>query len=305
MKNQKKIDRRLLNQMLKAEQDAFDKELAGNSDLAESFELNQDIADFFARENPDLEDRLDVLGDEYFAENALSPKRIRSNRLWFWLTPLLLLIACGLFYLLSGTSRTETISPNTINTDINSSPTPSETNQEEVKTNISSPENIQENRIPSKNKDKKTENAIKKKEKPDFYPPTSQKEIESIAALDPKDFATNPMLEGLMRENVRDETTATIEIPANEAILKTAMKTFRLKGSTNAKPSYQLSIFSNSTFAFDNDYPIFRREVKGSPTGDDFVFDFTVNTTFPPGLYYLILQNEKSELLSISKFMVQ
>ncbi|MGK0366459.1 MAG: hypothetical protein ACI85O_003532 [Saprospiraceae bacterium] len=290
MSEQEKIDRRLLNQMSKAEQDAFDGELTDNSDLADSFEINQDMADFFANENPDLEGKLDVLGDKYFSDNSFKKKK----RSWFWLIPILLMTGGGIFYFLFDTSET-------ISTILDKTKTESPTTPPLIDTKI---EGLDTEKIPAQEKEEVNDKQ-KKEEKPDFNVPTSESKSQPIAALNPADFEVNPILEGLMRENVRDVNVTTLNSPLNEAILQSSSELFSVIGSTNIKPPYQLTIYSNRIFDFDNDYPILRREISGSRNIDNFSFNTKVKAKFKPGLYYLLLQNEQSELMNISKFTVR
>ena len=285
MNKQEKIDRRLFDKMSKKEQAEFDQELKKDADLAESFELNQDLADFFKNEDSDLEDKLDGLGNKYFSNNA--PKK--TKRTWLWFIPLALLSGIILFYF---NSKDTDASPDTIKIENSPSPTLPEVKKIEIDRTV----------IPEK---EKKQESIEKEEEPAFYPPEKEEKSAPIAALNPADFAINPTLEGLLNENVRASNITKLDSPQNEDILKVSSNLFILKGTTDAKPPYQLSIYSNRAFDFDNDYPILRREVSGEKVEEGFIFDFNAKTAFPPGLYYLLLQDEDADLMSISKFRVE
>lgn len=292
MKEQEKIDRRLLNQMSKAEQEAFDKELASNPDLADSFDFNQDMADFFANENSPLEGQLNALGDKHFSKKSTPNNRKK----WFWFLPMLLLSGAILSYFFFNTTHDETASPSDVKIESPASGNLSPVIEKEKEIEI----------IPTEEKQEDIKEEKKEEVIPDFYsPPTEEEKSAPIAALNPADFEINSALEGLFRENVRDTKVTNITKPSNEEILEVSSNLFALQGTTTNKPPFQLAIYSNRSFDFDNDYPVFRQEISANKNGDEFIIDFNAKLSFVPGLYYLILQNDKAELMSISKFMVK
>jgi len=286
MENQEKIDRRLLNQMSKAEQIAFDKELKNNPDLSDSFDLNQDMADFFRNENPDLEGKLGTLGDKYFSGQA-------SSRLsWYWLIPVVLLGGAALYFV-SNTTEETSISPDTIEIE-KSVPIP----QNEDKTNESETEIIQTEKIKKKNEDKET-----REKKPDIYPFPKQ-DKEEIQPIFAANFEPVELIEDIISSSVRDIDVTSLRQPINGAILSNSTNLFVLEGTTDIKPPYELVIYNNNPERFDNGISYFKEDLSAEETEDGFLFNFRAKMTFSPGLYYLFVQKD-DEPISISKFIVK
>jgi len=285
MKNQERIDRYINNEMSSDEQAAFAIDLKKNSQLASELRFQQDLFNFFEDEIPELENKLDVLGNKHFTNNRQS-KRINLWTLLFFAIP----IICIGFWLLTRQDSTLMTSP----TKTQISPSPSSEEMEiDIKSEI----------INSETKD--VNEAIKKQNLPvelpdnDYY--SKKKDSPPIAF-----YEVNPDLENLLHENVRNTSVTILDAPKNESVLLASSDLFTLKGSTNNAPPYQLAIYSNRKFDFENDYPVLQREIKGKKNDSGiFNFEFSAKAKLSPGLYYLLLQNEDSELISISKFIVK
>jgi len=292
MNKQEKIDRYLLNQMSKSDRKAFTQELKSDTDLADSLKTNQDIANFFAKENPELEDELEKLGDKYFSPHPPSAVATRkSYRLWLF--PFFLLIGgVSIYFLAKETDETSEKVESPV----------------EVKTNIAPtlPNIKEKERSPEINTTIKEHKKVQEEKKnPEFFPSPPEEKPEPIAALNPADFIVNPALESILQENIRSTETTNIINPHKQATLKASSDIFTCRGTTKSAPPYQLSIYSNRTFDFDNDLPTLRVVVTGESFEDGFAFDFKAKISFPTGLYYLILQNEAADLVGISKFKVE
>lgn len=289
MENQDKINRRLRGEMSAKEQKEFDKKLKQDSKLAADFEFNQEMSDFFEDENPELEKNLENLGDQYFPNNPAG----NSAKKWLLLLPLLFISGIGIWFLFPSDTQPEVEPPvKEISLPTSNPPESKETKSEE-KTEIILPATDSE--------EKPVEQKIVPEYKPELMPKKEEQLTAPIAY-----YEVNKDLENIMRENVRDAAVTTVTIPKNGAQIAIDSKFFELQGTTNKKPPYKLVIYSNRKFDFDNDYPILKREVQGVKNEENiYDFKFKAKTTFLPGLYYILLQNEGGELMSVSKFTVK
>lgn len=287
---QEKIDRYLRNEMAANEKAAFEKEVAQNAEWKAQLALSKDLSQFFAKRNPALEQELTHLDDIYFAND-------KSQSHWKkWLLGIVGIFLIGIVgWLMSDflNNPVENASPKVIEEKVpNSEEVILEKEVKEVQPEL---EQVEE-----EIKVEKKEAVPPKKEQP--------KKTQPIAALNPEDFKVNPVLEGLIAERVRDESVKTeIETPNVDAILKYARKTqLIVKGTTNAAPPYQLTIFSNKPTDFDNDRKYLRTELSYTENDDDYVFMFNANIDFKKGLYYFLIESvETDDLLVVSKFQVK
>lgn len=286
MKRQEEIHRRLLGKMSEAERKAFDKRLETDAELIESFQIQKDLMDFFAQEEPELEQKLEGLGKKYFSEK----KKPTKKKNWLGIGLIATLLVAGGFAISHFSSDTTPIAP-----------TP---NDEKIKTVIPPSPEVQQ--PPKENSTEEQPTSPKIENTPVPVSPPKQEEPKPIASLDPEDFKVNPTLEDILTEQVRGTQITTLQIPKNGAVLDAKAKLFAVKGTTNAESPYYIVLYSNRPFDFDNDYPTLRQKVAGKPQADDnFLFDFQASLSLSPGLYYLMIQDAQMEMIHLSKFTVK
>lgn len=277
---QQKIDRYLRNEMSWQEKTFFEKEVAQNADWKAQLDLSKDLGQFFEKRNPALEQELTRLDNIYFAEN------IPQNRWKKWLLGILGILLIGIVGWLLFDFSEEKV-PDSEEGIL----------EQEIKEAQSEFEQLEE---ATEVKKEKKKISTPKKEK--------SKKSQPIAALNPEDFKVNPVLEEFITERVRDESIKTeIETPKVDAILKYGIKTqLIVKGTTNASPPYQLTIYSNKQNDFDNDQKYLKTELSYTKNEDNNNFRFNANIDFKKGLYYFLIESvETGDLLVVSKFQVK
>lgn len=307
MDAQERIERYLSDNMSSTEQKIFEIEIKQNKALAEEVEFQRGLMDFFNDYEPELEGVLEGLGEQHFvAETTSNPPPISngfSRKLWFIPISLLFLLSIWLLFPTDETApivdqnSTETqqieppkkevpiVIPETAPVEQNNNTLPEETEPE-----------------PSKKPTESTERDIIIGEDP------VDNSEQPIASLNPKDFKSNPTLESILQEQVRDEGFSTkITKPVFEQEFKSGKTiTLLLNGTTTAKPPYEFIIYSNRSRDFDNDYKTLSAIVNSSKVGDAYPVKFNANIPLESGLYYWILRQKKSEeVLHISKFLVK
>lgn len=289
---QQNIDRYLNNEMLEAEQTAFETELQNDEALRHEVAFQRGFVGFMGRYRPSLEDKLDALGSEYILD---APKK-KSYILWVILG--VLLLCAILFYTISSNKKTSTIDVNT-----NSKSTIEIPEEAPIQIPIIEKDTIEsneENLIPSTPKNDK----IKSTEE-------SQKfDNQPIASIDESLYERNPNMELLLQGTVRannDVQLLTIVEPVNDAVITTKNLTnFSINGTATTTLNYDIIIFNNKDFNINNNYPILKIAGKSIQELSENKIKFNAKLLLEKGLYYLIIQRENSrDILHISRFEVR
>jgi hypothetical protein len=274
---QLRIDRYINEEMSLDEKNAFEKAVQEDKELAESLALSQDIQSFFKNETLELEQKLDTLGQKYFLD--------KKNNGFFnikslaGLSLVLMIALAVIIYMENSTTPKPDVleEKSTIE------------KEEDSATEPSIDEVIEERRI-----------KVVPNENTPNEPPTP------IAEVDLSLYAVNPILENILKEQMRasDETTITQIPPVS---IKHGIKTpFGIKGETTLEPSYELLIYSNKKVDFDNNYTILKQKISAKKNKDSYDISFNANLSLEKGLYYFIIQKETtSELMYINKFSVE
>ncbi len=294
--NQYKIEQYLNNTFSAKERLVFEKELAQDQTLRQELEFTRDLHQFFEGSNPALEENLSRFGDAYFSDD-LPPQ----NAWWkIAISGLIaLLVALGAWWLIADIKQNK-----------------SDDLQQEVKKEKESKPLIKEPEIKNTEPEIKSEEKIiefpKKQKEPKEQQNPSKKQKENnqpIAALSPEDFKLNPILESLIKENVRNgEIKTTLLEPALDLELKYEAQTLlKIKGTTNAIPPLRLIIYTNDPEDFDSNKPYLNTEISTTEKGEEeYEFQFNAKMNFKQGLYYFMIESvETEDLLIVSKFQIK
>lgn len=107
------------------------------------------------------------------------------------------------------------------------------------------------------------------------------------------DFQRNPVIEKIVEQQVRT-TGSIIELatPDRDVTFPFTKKIpFKFLGTSTIAPPYNLFIYSNKVFDFENDYKVLSTLISGTPLGKKYNFSFSANVSFPKDLYHLFLQS--------------
>ncbi len=287
MIQQENIHRYLNGRMTPEERQLFEQEMAADKKLAEAVDLQRDMAHFFKTHEPELEQQLGDLGDQYFGQH----KKVASLKFWGWLIPILLIALLAIKWLCTSSEPAleETPPPKEIATE----PVQLEPADDQGPAVTPDPPPAE----PSTPVQEETKNDAPAPEKPVV-------QDRPIASIDETAFNVNPVMESLLSERVRHSTVTRIISPSPDTVFKsqTAIP-FLLKGQTSAKPPFELLIYSNRMSDFDNDRPVLKKVLTGAKDNNAHRFQFKANLTLNDGLYYWMLRSENSgELLHVSKF---
>jgi hypothetical protein len=286
MEQQEKIERYLKGLMTTSDRRAFEKEMAANSVLSEAVAFEKERMSFFESYEPALEAQLSALGDQYFVEKPVSQKP--SIYIWWVILPLLILSACLYLWLNSSSPKIDAFP---IEKTLESLP---DVNEDQIKDTLHSKDEL----IPEE-VDINSESSSPKQEE-------TTKINRPIASLNEADFKPNPALENLISENVRNENVTIVTIPPSDKEYA-AQKSIPLviKGTSTAKPPYQLVVYSNRPFDFDNDHRVLNRSISGKAQEKEYQFEFRANIPFEAGLYYLIILGKEEQILHGGRFIVK
>lgn len=289
MKNQEKIDRYLSEQMNQQELEAFEQEIKQDEDLAQSLALQEELVQFFDTREPALEAELSSLGEQYMVVEQ------KKSGVPPWLLVLVgsmitILIGCYVFFKPSSSLslQQESQSPTLLDDSLNIETITPPHQEKKLDTVPVSPEETKLN-IPN----------IKQKKTSSEPPP--------IASIDPDKFKLNTSLEALVREKYRNNINFNLSFPKQDTVFRFQKNVpLLIQGTTNVSPPYELLVYTNRPFDFDNDYPVLKQLITGIERDDLYYFDFEANIPFDKGLYYLMIRTqEDSKMLSISTFMVK
>ncbi len=290
MNQQERIDRYLSHQMSPDEIARFKAEIASNPALAEAVQFQQDLTKFFEEREPALEAKLADFGKEHFPVE----KSNKTFPWWRWIIPILLVgLGIGAWWIQSDQDATHPLVKEAIPTIEKTAPI--------IDTTPDAPPTIFEKEPPNSSPQSPPN-------PPQEKPPVLKKSPPLIASLDPRDFQANPMIESLMAEQVRNSaSTTSLENPAMDTILAYNQKILlKVEGFTTAPPPYELVIYTNRIFDFENDHRVLSQSLSGIQQDEKIRFSFNAETSFPKGLYYLLLLSEEGdEMLYISRFRVE
>lgn len=292
MNQQERIDHYLNHRMSSDERSLFEAEIIANPALAEAVAFQQNLSRFFEERAPELEATLANMGEQHF--KVEKPKKTMPWSGWF--IPLLLAgLGIVIFWWKSNQYSTPSVTiKETILSTENATPNAIDTLKEIP---IISPNEVSPNPIPQKPLDTLPNNF-----------PSSSKTPPLIASLNPADFQPNPVLESLMREQVRNsENITTVSIPSLDTVFAFNQPvSFKIAGTSTVVPPYQLAIYTNRVFDFENDYRLLSQSLPGIPQNNAFKFSFNAKIPFSKGLYYIVLLTEsEEELLHISRFKIE
>lgn len=289
MKNQDKIDRYLSQQMTPQELETFEQEIKLDKNLAQSLALQEELIQFFDTREPTLEAELSSLGKQYMVVEQ------KKSGVPPWLLTLVgsmitILIVFYIFFKPSSSPslQQESQSPTLLEDSLNIETITPPHQKNKLDTITTSPE---ETKIDAPN--------IKQKNTSPKPPP--------IASINLDKFTPNPSLEALMREKYRNNINFNLNFPKQDTVFRFQKNVpLLIQGTTNASPPFELLIYTNRPFDFDNDYPVLKQLISGTERDDLYYFDFEATIPFDRGLYYLMIRTqEESEILSISTFMVK
>ena len=277
-KRQLKIDRYINEQMPLEEKKAFEKIIQEDKELAESLALSQDMQVFFANETLELEQKLDTLGQKYF----LGKKNDGFfNIKWLASISLILMIALTVVIYMGNSTA----------------PNP---NVPKEKTTIKNEE------LP--NTKPSIDNEVIEEKSIEVIPNKNiPNESETpIAEIDLSLYVVNPMLENILKEEMRTSDVTTMTKVPHASIKHDSKIPLGIKGQTTLKPPFELLIYSNRKIDFDNDYTILKQKITAKKNNDLYDISFNANLSLEKGLYYFIIQKEStSELMYINKFSVE
>ncbi len=289
---EKNINRYLNNEMPESERIAFEAQMRQDKALADEVEFQRGFVGFLGRHKPELEAKLDALGDTYILESA---KKKSYN--WWILLGLLLVVAIISYFILSSRNSNQ----NTNNTSKPTIETPEEIAPESTSIEEDTTKNIEA-------------------DKPIIIPPTIEEtqpvednppiEDQPIASIDESLYERNPNMELVIQTNVRataQNQLVTIEIPIDNATLNTENQPlFSIKGTATTPLNYKIIIYNNQDFAINNNLPVFETTAQTIEKNGKNLIQFNANIPFDKGLHYLIIQKEGArDILHISRFEVR
>lgn len=296
-KRQEQIERYLNGSLSEEEKVAFEQQMVTNEELAEDVRLHQEI-------NAHLQDNawhktsaaISAVNNDFFnkieklpsSNEDKSPTTAPSKRKW-WLGGLAgILLLSGSFWLFTDWNNT-TKNTNIVPTEL---PTPTKTifEEEQNKENIKNIEDTPTTNTPLP--------------KPSTTAPSTTTD-KPIASANSKDFTTNPILEGFIKENLRSNSSElTITSPVSGAVFnKNGNKKIALKitGSSKNGTTYRIFIYDNKVSNFEKARPVLSRNLSVKNT-----FRFNALIELEEGLYYYyIIDANTEDIAGIGKFFVQ
>lgn len=284
MDDQLIIEQYVAGKLTPDERAAFEKRLAQEQDLAESLRLYQMTQGFMAQREPALEQLLNTMGDKYF------PVRPWYQKWHLWLVfCLLIVIAMTVIY------SKKTAAP------LNTSPL---TKEKPIDT-----ENTATPMAPSSgtpDKPAPSDDPSPAELPPPRTPDKTKSASPPIAAADPSIYETNPVLEGLWQEQLRNNLYFELLSPQrNSSFLAQPQMAFKLAARTTIPPPYELRMYSNRPTDFYKDERVLNTLiVEANRTADTFAIDHTINLPLTTGLYYWLLVSDSEKLLTTGKFKI-
>lgn len=302
------IVRFLEDKMTPNEKQSFQQLMQKDKKLAEEVTFQRGLHGFLDRHQPDLEQKLNHLGDEFFLNQP--PNSKRTSTIWMSLVILTGIASVVFFVFFYPSSPKQAVQSSTdqptktesilqtvplIGDTLNHTPV---SNQARDSTHSIIPPQV------LKNQQDTTEH--QEIENPDESP---IKKSQPMAVLDATIYQPNPILESVIQDGHRNmvKDTMTVLTPQADAIFQSgAAIPFLVTGQTNVPPTYHMAVYSNRTFDIENNYPILQMDLKGTKTGTFYDFRFSGIVPLNEGLYYLVIRKDNTrDILHISKFTVQ
>lgn len=283
-----KIQRYLDDEMSLDERMLFEEQLRKDDALAEDLDYQKDVTNFFNTRDPKLKAELKALGKEFIAEEQ--PKR----RFPIWAAVALALLLVVLIYFMFVNKTTVIEEDNT--------PTNTEQQQEEE---LEEEEQVEEQQSPTTPiQEERDEPSNDNSEMPNIP------EGQPIAAVDPALYQRNPLVEDMIRGNVRasdEDEIITVTQPVIDTVFAFQEKIpFTFSGRTSISPKYNLALYSNKADDIENDIRILDVELDGTANGEEYTFEFNSEISLKKGLYYLFIREVDSfEVLYVSRFTVE
>lgn len=278
------------NEMSKNERIDFENRIRKDKALAQEVEFQKGLYEFLKREQPELEQKLSDLGDEFIIE-----KQKKKRVIPFWIIVSILFLALLTIGYFAFFKQEKPIHP---------LPPPPEIEEVIPNDEIEELREDTQDVIEPKNKIEKPNPTLPS------TPEESIPEEQPIAFLDEKAYERNPMMEEIISANYRTDEqgdTITIVAPKADAVIAySELISFTVKGSSSTHNKCQIIIYSNRDFDIENDYKTLDASVDGQLIDDLYQFDFNSNLALEKGLYYLVIRKGGSrDVLHISRFTVE
>lgn len=302
----KKIEEYLNGEMSNDERQAFEAAIKNDAELAKEVTFQKDLMQFFEERNPDLERKLSELSNEFFEDDADINSNKKKYFNWIFLVVGLVLLSAlgGYIYINNSNSR---------QFDVSSS---SYIDAEKAINEGMEYDNGNEDSFTMFEEDEKQQT-----QQQEIEQDTEQESIEEntnmdsdditekspppMAKVDIENYKVNPMLEGIIRENVRsDRKNFEIIFPRKNQTFypKNGIINFRLKGNSSIERNVQVVLYDNKESSFLNDQYVLSTS-KDLKNGD---FSFSINIELKNGLYYYVMQEkETGKILHVSKFDIK
>jgi uncharacterized protein YozE (UPF0346 family) len=288
-----KIDRYLSGSMTGMELISFEKEIFVNKDLQSQIALKKDLHHFFKSRNPELNESLNQLGQEYFSDKTLEKGNLNKKK--FTIIATILISITGLIVYYFNTNTQQNIE------------------KVQVEETTILPEPLEESEVielpilEEEATEEKIEIPTFKPQKPINQP--SNNDNQPIASVE--NYNKNPVLESLIRENIRSaEIEYLHESPVKGAVYKlNGLKSMNLKitAKVNDSEIVELLVYNNEIDKFNKDIKLLITEIQPIKlSNNQFQLKFNANVSLEKGLYYYLMRTKKSkQILHVSKFIVQ
>lgn len=142
---------------------------------------------------------------------------------------------------------------------------------------------------------------------PTAEPQDSVPDRPIYAALNPADFAANPLLENLIGGTLRStpDSTSLLVYPGTDTLQLAALDAATIKVFTTFSPPFEIVLFDSKESSFLEDNALLRTKWKELPGDDGTAFTLPIRGITRPGRYYILLLDEGGELLKATKFLVR
>ena len=249
---EKKIDQYLNDEMSEKERQAFEVAIETDAELAKKVAFQKDLTQFFKERNPDLERTLSELGDEFFIDNNEPPssdKKSSNNKFWmFLLLGMALVTAVGGFFYFNNKGNQPQFD------DFYSNPIDAEKAIEKGMLEDGGSEGTIINEVTNPKIDEEEDNE-EEVDNEDEEKENTPKSSPPMASVDKENYQPNPMLEGIIRENVRsDGNNFSITSPklGQTIISKNGIVNLKLKGNSDSERKIKVVLYDNKELSFSN-----------------------------------------------------
>ncbi|MFK7947200.1 MAG: hypothetical protein AB8G11_06415 [Saprospiraceae bacterium] len=305
----KKIEEYLNGEMSNDERQAFEAAIKNDAELAKEVTFQKDLMQFFEERNPDLERKLSELGDEFFEDDAdISSNKKKYFNWLFLVVGLVLLSALGGYIYINNLNARQFDASSDLYIDaekaINEGMEHDNGNEDAPDTMFEEEEEEKQQTQQQETEQEIEQETTEENTKMDSGDIT-EKSPPPMAEIDIENYKVNPMLEGIIRENVRsDGNNFKITFPRKEQTFysKNDIINFRLEGNSSIERNVQVVLYDNKESSFSNDQYVLST-TKDLKNGD---FSFSINIELKNGLYYYVMQEkETGKILHVSKFDIK